>query len=353
MEVNIFGWRFRRSIKIADGVRLNFGKSGVSLSAGTRGLRRTYHTSGRVTTSIGIPGTGLSYVTTNSKRKYEKSGRNYSQLSNINAVNNYEYYINLIRSLHKEGLEPIDWQSIAEEEEPFKKGEMGPLQNEAVLRYEEYKPGVLEKVFSSLLAKKKEKLKQHILWAEGEDAKVYEEWENRARFANGIIECNEQVCTTLLDEIKPFSDIEAFCEVRRCNFRKNGIEIDVIIKKDVVPDHSLSLTKTYKISKKDLTKTTYYDIMQDYVCSLCFRIARDMFAIFHSNTVLVNALKTVLNTSTGYYEDVPILSIKFNRGIFDMLNLDRIDPSDALKNFMHNMEFLKTKGFKPIKKLTL
>ncbi|NLN03835.1 MAG: DUF4236 domain-containing protein [Clostridiaceae bacterium] len=348
------GWRFRQSIKIADGVRLNFGKSGVSLSTGTRGFRRTYHSSGRVTTSIGIPGTGLSYVTTTNKKKaHKKSGIAYSQISNMNAVNNYEYYINLIRSLHKDGLSPIDWQSMAEEEEPFRKGEMGPCQKEAVLRYEKYKPQIHGKIFRSLQAKKKDRLKQQIKLAEMEDAKVYEEWEGRVRFAKGIIEGNEQISETLLNEIKPFSNIEAFCEVKKCEFRKNGIEVDVTIKTDIVPEHSLSLTKTYKISRKNITKTTYYDIKQDYVCSVCFRIAKDMFALYPSDTVLVNALKTVLNTSNGYSEDVPILSIKFNRGIFDMLNLDRIDPSEALKNFMHNMDFLKTKGFKPIKKLSL
>ena len=54
------GFRFRRSLKIAPGLRLNFGKRGVSMSAGPRGAtvnigRRGTH----VTTSV--PGTGLSY----------------------------------------------------------------------------------------------------------------------------------------------------------------------------------------------------------------------------------------------------------------------------------------------------
>ena len=63
------GLRFRKSISIIPGVKLNFGKSGLSLSAGVPGFRKTFHTSGRVTTSVGIPGTGLSYVTTENKNK--------------------------------------------------------------------------------------------------------------------------------------------------------------------------------------------------------------------------------------------------------------------------------------------
>ena len=37
---------------------------GMSISTGVPGFRKTFHTSGKVTTSVGIPGTGLSYVTT-------------------------------------------------------------------------------------------------------------------------------------------------------------------------------------------------------------------------------------------------------------------------------------------------
>ena len=50
------GLRMRKSITICKGVRLNFGKSGTSLSFGTRGLRQTIHSSGRLTTSMGIQG---------------------------------------------------------------------------------------------------------------------------------------------------------------------------------------------------------------------------------------------------------------------------------------------------------
>lgn len=53
------GIRFRRSIKVAPGVKLNLGKNGVSVSAGVRGARMTVGKTGsRITT--GIPGTGLS-----------------------------------------------------------------------------------------------------------------------------------------------------------------------------------------------------------------------------------------------------------------------------------------------------
>lgn len=55
------GWRFRRSIKIAPGVRLSFGKKSASVRIGGRGFGVTKSTTGRTTVSSGIPGTGLYY----------------------------------------------------------------------------------------------------------------------------------------------------------------------------------------------------------------------------------------------------------------------------------------------------
>lgn len=63
------GLRYRKSIKIAPGVRLNLNKDSVSLSAGVKGLRYTVNSKGRKTKTIGIPGTGLSYVETSNVNK--------------------------------------------------------------------------------------------------------------------------------------------------------------------------------------------------------------------------------------------------------------------------------------------
>lgn len=64
--------RFKKSMKIAPGVRLNISNKSIGVSAGIKGYRKSINSSGRVTTSIGVPGTGVSYVKTkklNSKKK--------------------------------------------------------------------------------------------------------------------------------------------------------------------------------------------------------------------------------------------------------------------------------------------
>jgi Protein of unknown function (DUF4236) len=55
------GFRFRRSIKILPGIRLNFGKRGVSTSIGVRGAHVTFGKTGTRTT-VGLFGSGISYT---------------------------------------------------------------------------------------------------------------------------------------------------------------------------------------------------------------------------------------------------------------------------------------------------
>lgn len=61
------GFRMRKSIKIAPGVRMNISAKSIGVSAGVRGARVSASSSGRRTTSVGIPGTGLSYVSSSSR----------------------------------------------------------------------------------------------------------------------------------------------------------------------------------------------------------------------------------------------------------------------------------------------
>ena len=63
------GLRFRKSITIFPGVKLNISKTGLSLSVGKKGAHINAGTSGRKSVSVGIPGTGLSYTKTISSGK--------------------------------------------------------------------------------------------------------------------------------------------------------------------------------------------------------------------------------------------------------------------------------------------
>jgi hypothetical protein len=88
------GFRFRRSVKLAPGVRLNISKSGPSVSFGRRGARVTVGKD-RITKTVGIPGTGLSYTDTDyigtkkksKRRRKSDSSEGYNDINGTNTSN--------------------------------------------------------------------------------------------------------------------------------------------------------------------------------------------------------------------------------------------------------------------------
>lgn len=59
------GFRFRCSVRLFPGMRLNVSRSGLSASFGVRGAHLTLGPKG-TRTMVGIPGTGISYTETSS-----------------------------------------------------------------------------------------------------------------------------------------------------------------------------------------------------------------------------------------------------------------------------------------------
>ena len=75
------GMRFRKSVKICKGVKMNFSKSGASLSLGGRGHSVNFGGHGAKAT-VGIPGTGLSYSTkVGGSHKSRSSHKSYASHS--------------------------------------------------------------------------------------------------------------------------------------------------------------------------------------------------------------------------------------------------------------------------------
>lgn len=53
------GMRFKKSKKIAPGVKLNVSNKSVGVSVGGKGVHHSVSSSGRKTTTVSAPGTGL------------------------------------------------------------------------------------------------------------------------------------------------------------------------------------------------------------------------------------------------------------------------------------------------------
>lgn len=78
------GFRFRKSINVGKGFRINLSKSGIGYSMGTKGFRKTKMANGRTRNTFSIPGTGVSYV--------DEKGKSKSSITqNVTNFDNYDF----------------------------------------------------------------------------------------------------------------------------------------------------------------------------------------------------------------------------------------------------------------------
>lgn len=361
------GFQFRKSIKIMPGVRLNVGTKSVGMSFGGKGLRYSINSSGRKTATIGIPNTGISYSVSSSGRKYKSSAyQRNQQLKQQRALEKLEQmerdrlelelYMNkleMIDSIHKECDDFCDWDEIVRRPSPTQVDGKGPNELAAVKKLEGYKAGV----FTRLLGREKketDKLKEAIETARKEDIEEYQSWEDLHNLAKRVLEGDVDAYFKVIEEMRPLDDLLEFGSgFEFSTDDPSYLEVDFAVKSDdVIPPEILSVTKTGKLTRKNMNKTMFYDIQQDYVCACSIRIARDLFALLPIQTVVVHANDMRLNTATGHEELATILSVKFDRKKLESLNFDAIDCSDSMINFDHHMKFLKTKGLQAVSRLT-
>lgn len=106
------GFRYRKSINLGGGFRINLSKSGVGYSYGVKGYRVTKTAKGTTRTTASIPGTGLSYVTETGKNKngQKPTSNNNSNKPVETTLNTYgtETFENAsVSQLHSEGLDEL------------------------------------------------------------------------------------------------------------------------------------------------------------------------------------------------------------------------------------------------------
>ncbi|MCD7892058.1 MAG: DUF4236 domain-containing protein [Erysipelotrichaceae bacterium] len=281
------GLRYRKSITIAPGVRLNIGKTGMSVSAGVPGFRKTYHTSGRVTTTVGVPGTGLYYVDTkNNKTQNKQSKSNHSNYETTNDIHNkniIQLDQSTVKSIHKTCDDSIDWTEVLVSSEP------------------------------------------------PDDSYNKEMWQYYHNFAPKILQGDINAYLQLIYEVNPLDDLLAYggqFEFGTDDAKKIEVEF-------VVDDSTLTN------AKRSLSTKEYNNLLQDYVCSVCIRIARDMFALLPVNNAVIHA---VLNGNL-------ILSVNFDRYTITKIKFGYIDSSDTIEKFPNNMNYSDNFGFRKVEYL--
>lgn len=181
----------------------------------------------------------------------------------------------------------------------------------------------------------------------------FEGWKERKSIAERVLVGDLTAYKEVFEEIAPFSEISDLGSSVQFRFENpNVIEITLTIRgQDAIPTETKTLLQSGKLSTKKMPEGQFYELYQDYICGCVLRVANETFALLPFQTVIVTAVGDVLNTESGHLEVKPLLSVVVPRSTLERLNLDALDPSDSMRNFVCRMEFKKTKGFMVVDKI--
>lgn len=299
------GLRFRKTISLLPGVRLNISKSGIGVSAGVPGLRGSINTSGRMTGTVGIPGTGVSYVKTKTIGKKSKKTASPSksstkkalseksvasenkserkELSTANRHRSVQIDANTLKSIHNASDEKIDWKKISESESA-----------ESV----------------------------------GFDADT---WEYLRTAAPGVLNGDIDTYLQVISDVNPLDDLLNYgSDFQFGSDNPSKMEVEFVINEDALEN-----------ARQSLTDREYNSLLQDFVCSMALRIARDVFALLPVSDTIVHV---VLSEAT-------VFSVAFDCATLNKINFSYIDPSNTATKFRNNMNFDLKNGFSPVNRL--
>ena len=319
------GLRFRKSISLCKGVRLNIGKTGVSISAGIPGFRKTIHSSGKVTTSIGIPGTGIYYVDTKNptKKKATAPRKTQNQASaytwrptpqptvqpDSNSVK-YPPYIHptvpqsktVVRQYVIDGYEAreinnsaIVTNSAAQPVPPATK----PV-DEVIFPIPDVKlPG-------TMVTKLFEHCDYPVKWIDvitnaqpPDSAYNSETWEYLRSEAIAVFEGNVEAMLEIIERINPYDDL-----------------LDYLTDFEFEADDAECIEVTCRVIQNSLGSEK-----EDAAASLLIRLARDTFALLPIPSVRIR----MLNAPSSIIDDV-----YFERDVFADTIFENKDPSELL-----------------------
>jgi len=293
------GLRFRKSIKILPGVRINYGLHSTSLSIGGKGFRTTYSSTGRVTRSVGIPGTGLSYVTSSGG---SRSNRNSSP--RINTYQPVPMPMSTPLTQRADTAPPIAAPAVDIDE-----------LREAIQNIFRYADATVNW--------------RRILISDTNPG--VENWDYFKSKAEDVLNGDLDTYFQIISDINPVDDLMQYGSEFECG-----------------TDNPRMMTVAFTVNSDSvlrdattLPRRVYYDLLQDYVCGCAIRVARDMLA-------LLPLRRVIINTSDN---NRPILSVEFDRKSFEQIDFSTGDASDIVELFSHRMNFDPDTGFSQIRYL--
>lgn len=313
------GLRFRKSITLCKGIKLNLGKTGASVTLEPKGFHKTIHTSGKVTTSVGLPGTGIYWTDTknlNGSSGKNRNGVNFARRNNI-----------------EEGLEEFDINSITEDYlikpivDEINEDVSEPIYEEESSMYNEHSQNKEEIINDDINVQTRYLTKVDIKniynrcddiveWTEiisgatADDLLMdYDKWKFCQSVAGKILSGNIDTYLLVIETLKPVDDLLLY-----------GGEFEFGTDKPTYMEVEFRVEPT-----KLLEKGKHDDLLEELVSGTAIRVSRDLMA-------LLPISKTIIHVTI---DDKTILSVLFEKNKMVGLDYKTMSAMEIIsKNFI-------------------
>lgn len=314
------GLRFRKSVKICDGLRLNFGKTGASVTVGSGPFKKTINTNGNVTTTVGLPGTGIYWTETERRGARSNRRTSTSQQTRVTTVSlQNDYHVSpAVYDYFTQGniSDELDAAPICEPVEPI------------------LVPEASHEVNSSYsVSQANTAVPTGINGLSAEDIKQIYIYEDAA------VDWTELVAGATADDLLMDPIVHSYCSQMAARILSGDVDayLEVIERMRPVDDLALysgdfefgtdnpSYIEVEFVASPErvLRDGACDDLLEEFVSAIAVRVARDLFALLPVTKVLIHV---EINGNT-------ILSVIFTRNKLCSINYRNNSAAKIVKEF--------------------
>lgn len=294
------------------------------------------------------------------KRNEKKRQKQRERRQASTEVHRFEARLRTITRVHTDSSNPIDWESVRGRPTPEKPRPSSRREDQARRALDSFNPSIFDRLLNRT-EKKRSLLRQELADAKEEDRREFEEareeferklaaWRTRCELAKNVLRGEQVAYHEVISQTEPLKSVDLIEGFESFEPVTEKVVSATIAVQDehVVPSERKRQLKSGKLSVTDMPKTKLFGYYQDYVCSCVLRTALELHALLPIEMAVVTAKREILNTATGHTEQQPIVSAAIPDEILRWFNLSKIIPSDSMSRFVHEMEFRKAEGFRPV-----
>lgn len=303
------GLRFRKSVKLCKGLKVNFGMTGPSLTVGSGAFKKTFHTNGNVTTTVGLPGTGMYWTETERPNSRRNTRQNSSRQRNSRIMDEPQHSYEVAPAVEDYFSEAREPREVVEPVyQPVAKVIEAPAVDEPVETYKYLSTTDIKTIYAFC--------DEPIEWTELISGATADDllmdpakYEYCRGVAPQILAGDIDTYLEVIERIRPIDDLLLYGgDFEFGTDKPSYIEVEFCAKPDSV-----------------LSKGVTDNLLEEFCSAVSVRVARDLMALLPVSSVLVH---TTIEGDT-------ILSVHFTKSNIAKINFKTANAREIINEFEH------------------